>query len=1248
MPRAARSLAVCLALLAGASAVARGQDRVAPGSPTMTWAGRADVLVASHFGSSPFAPPEHDDQTFVVDVGPGLDTGCTFRDGSPLVFTIRVDRVLGDRDALLAEGAIPDHLTLEMPAYDVDFDAVVPPYAPERDRVYFNGHPVDEVFLTGANNVWKLNSFRIPIEWVHFPPMPAPGSSSPPEPAENTIRIDIDTANSELVWCTAIDWASLRIDRVPRPVVMAHGILSSGATWAPPQGTWVPSLADLGLPGSNNLNMGNLDGIGSNAAKIAAEVSASKTRWGVDRVNIVAHSKGGLDSREYAESSNDVDQLLQIGTPNAGSPLADLAQRSLLELSIRFPLIAIPALIADLALPAGVQLTTPYMAGYNLFHGANPNVTYVSMAGDYDPDCLFCWETIANGIVGRPSDTIVPVWSVHALPYSDHRVIGTVGANVGARHIGETNSPEIFAALRDRTLAPGRPLPTVAQAASDPSAELATYAGAVASGEVQSFTVAVDENAVFDVTLFYTQGDLDLELVAPDGTVFNHANTVGSVQAGFDDAAVYNGRLETFSHRTPQRGTWTVRVRGTSVLSGTESFLCNGWLESPATTLHAAIEPAAVTAGGAFTITASLVNAGVPLAGGSAVAYAQGPLGPASTLTLLDDGVAPDAAAGDGVFSASAPTSTAGMYRFAVSATGPVGASGVAPTRQGFLLGSASTSASHVGSGFADHGVDLNANGLYDQLVVDVPLVVTAAANYRVVGVLQDASGHAMEAAREVALTPGAATVALSFDGRTLHDRGVNGPYLLTDVRLAEVDGLALMPLQVAQPSYSTAAYAYTQFEHGLIQLRGTGSDEGVDFDANGLFDQLRVRVGVIVDRAGFYQWSGRLTDPDGIELGFTAGAATFSAGDNELTFTYAGEPIGQHGVDGPYHVRSVLLYGAGASIVVPEAYTTSALLARQFEGYVQRDTTPPVLSVHISPTESWPPSHQLVPISTDIQVVDDYDANPVVTLESITSNEAADAQGDGSTSPDIVIDPVTGAIQLRSERSGTGEGRLYTLTWSARDAADNVSTAVATFSVGHDRGNAVAPSFLAVASVSRGSGAPHWNLRWDSSPTIAVDRVAFTLFAPGEDPKQLVDGSGARNFARVPIPLDYAGGGAIEVVAYSGNTVVASQTISLSGQPAVTGVGTGAPGALDLRFLSRTTTRWTVAYRLPSAGSVDLSLYDVRGRRVATLGRGWTSAGEHRESWAPGSSNSVPSGVYFLRLRHASGEKTLKVAVMR
>jgi hypothetical protein len=43
-------------------------------------------------------------------------------------------------------------------------------------------------------------------------------------------------------------------------------------------------------------------------------------------------------------------------------------------------------------------------------------------------------------------------------------------------------------------------------------------------------------------------------------------------------------------------------------------------------------------------------------------------------------------------------------------------------------------------------------------------------------------------------------------------------------------------------------------------------------------------------------------------------------------------------------------------------------------------------------------------------------------------------------------------AVSLRAERLGSGPGRVYTVTATAKDQADNVTTATASCTVAHDR----------------------------------------------------------------------------------------------------------------------------------------------------------------------------------------------------
>lgn len=73
-----------------------------------------------------------------------------------------------------------------------------------------------------------------------------------------------------------------------------------------------------------------------------------------------------------------------------------------------------------------------------------------------------------------------------------------------------------------------------------------------------------------------------------------------------------------------------------------------------------------------------------------------------------------------------------------------------------------------------------------------------------------------------------------------------------------------------------------------------------------------------------------------------------------------------------------------------------------------------------------------------------------------------------------------------------------------------------------------------------------------------------------------------------------------------------------------------------------------TLRFRLPARAAVDLSLFDVAGRRVARLAHGRLDAGEHAVAWArrDDAGRRVPSGVYLARLRAGAVERTLHVVL--
>lgn len=115
-------------------------------------------------------------------------------------------------------------------------------------------------------------------------------------------------------------------------------------------------------------------------------------------------------------------------------------------------------------------------------------------------------------------------------------------------------------------------------------------------------------------------------------------------------------------------------------------------------------------------------------------------------------------------------------------------------------------------------------------------------------------------------------------------------------------------------------------------------------------------------------------------------------------------------------------------------------------------DTTPPeIRSATATPSELWPPNHKMVPVEVTVDVHDLCDPTPTCRIVSVTSDEPLNGSGDGNTVPDWEI---TGAltVNLRAERSGNADGRVYTLTIECVDDSGNAATTTVNVTVPHDQ----------------------------------------------------------------------------------------------------------------------------------------------------------------------------------------------------
>src|SRR5215217_662817 len=212
---------------------------------------------------------------------------------------------------------------------------------------------------------------------------------------------------------------------------------------------------------------------------------------------------------------------------------------------------------------------------------------------------------------------------------------------------------------------------------------------------------------------------------------------------------------------------------------------------------------------------------------------------------------------------------------------------------------------------------------------------------------------------------------------------------------------------------------------------------------------------------------------------------ATSPGSTYRLSFTYSARP-GTAAAENHFRVSA----GPAAAEIGPltsgaqTSWTTRTLdfVATAASSRVEfLDLSPEQACGGVAPSKAllWPPNHKLRTIT--LFGATDPDGDPVaIAITGVVQDEPVNGKGDGNTSPDVVAGPNADQVKLRAERSGRGDGRVYTVAYVAKDLSGASCSGSVTVTVPHDkRGHASKPSGGAVtapdqADPGHGNGKGH------------------------------------------------------------------------------------------------------------------------------------------------------------------------------
>ena len=243
------------------------------------------------------------------------------------------------------------------------------------------------------------------------------------------------------------------------------------------------------------------------------------------------------------------------------------------------------------------------------------------------------------------------------------------------------------------------------------------------------------------------------------------------------------------------------------------------------------------------------------------------------------------------------------------------------------------------------------------------------------------------------------------------------GQFLVKWGTLGSADGQFNVPGDVAADRLG-GVFVVDRFNH-RVQRFGYAAPVNHPPVADAGPDQLR-ECGVPTGALAVLDAS-RSSDPDGDPLQFA--------------WTVASVGIGQQAI-----VTHTFPLGLGTAMVT--VMDPSGASASDTASIVVADTTPPgIARASAQPGHVWPPNGRMVAAQIQVQATDTCDVAPTCRVTNVTSNEPVVAFDDWS-----ITGPLT--VQVKADRLGKGNGRVYTVDVQCTDATGNSSVGTATITV--------------------------------------------------------------------------------------------------------------------------------------------------------------------------------------------------------
>ena len=295
-------------------------------------------------------------------------------------------------------------------------------------------------------------------------------------------------------------------------------------------------------------------------------------------------------------------------------------------------------------------------------------------------------------------------------------------------------------------------------------------------------------------------------------------------------------------------------------------------------------------------------------------------------LRFADDGLSPDSAANDGIYTGSFTPPAPGEYHVLARVTADPGL--------GFPVNKIAATTFVVRPSTSIQNVAYQIMYSPDQsqvtgVAITGSVSVSQAGDYEWCTIVGSGADQEVKGCSEMSLQPGSTVMAANITSQQLLELGGAGTYSILKAQLWEHGPIATDVIANLDNPLVITDINLANLYKGPLYFTGDNSAQAIPA-SDGTYQMLQIQVGVS-SQGGHCSWTGGIADSSGNIVGSASGSGTLNPNRDHFSLNFDGAALNSANISGPVTVRNVQVFCGNDSALSDNLFQTQPFTSDQF-----------------------------------------------------------------------------------------------------------------------------------------------------------------------------------------------------------------------------------------------------------------------------------------------------------------------------